>query len=167
MEKKKTKGGSKRLEYGEVTEFDETHHGMPFFRKVFWYPEKPKDEDIIDMSPAAYNEQAIIKILMNYSHPNIVSFYDINETYVDMEELDTENININKAKLEMKKAKDFLQSVGIIYMDWKPDNIGKDIHGNYKLFDFDGSGLIEVDTGMWIINPVEFFCVSCCKKTNT
>lgn len=154
------KGGSKRLENGEVTEFEETHDGIPFFRKVFWYPDKPGK---IDMSQAAYNEQSIIKILMEHPHPNIVSFYDVNETYVDMEVLDTEDINLKKAKREMKKAKDFLQSLGIIYMDWKPDNIGKDIHGNYKLFDFDGSGLIDVNTRKWTIKPVELFAFRAAK----
>lgn len=146
---------SKLFKNGEVTEFDETHDGVPFFRKVFWYPEPSKGK--IDMSQTAYNEQAIIKILMNHPHPNIVSFFDVNETYVDMELLDTEDINLEKAKREMKKVKDFLQSLGIIYMDWKPDNIGKDIHGNYKLFDFDGSGVIDVDTRKWTIKPVEFY----------
>lgn len=149
--------GSKRMEYGEITELDETHDGVPFFRKVFWYPEKPLDKSKIDMSQAAYHEQEIIKILMNHPHTNIVSYYEVNETYVDIEMLDTENIELKKAKREMKKAKDFLQGLGIMYMDWKPDNIGKDIHGNYKLFDFDGSGLIDVDTGKWKIKPVEFF----------
>ena len=40
----------------------------------------------------------------------------------------------------MKKVKDFfLQNLGIIYIDWEQDNIGKGEDGNYKLFDFDGS----------------------------
>lgn len=150
-------GGSKLFEHGEITEFDETYGDVPLFRKVFWYPEKPTDKGKVDMSQVAYNEQAIIKILMEHPHPNIVSFFDVNETYVDMELLDTEDINPEKAKREMKKVKDFLQSLGIIYMDWKPDNIGKDIHGNYKLFDFDGSGVINVNTRKWTIKPAEFY----------
>ena len=39
---------SKKFEHGAITEMN----GVPFFRKVFWYPEK-KDET--DMSQLAYN----------------------------------------------------------------------------------------------------------------
>ena len=85
-------------------------NGFPFFRKVFWYPEKT---DETDMSQLSYNERAIIKILMKNPHPNIVSFYHVNKKYVDMELLDTENINIEKAKKTMKKVKTFLQGLGI------------------------------------------------------
>jgi serine/threonine protein kinase len=152
---------SKKFEHGMITEFDETYDGVPFFRKVFWYPEKPKIKDEIDISQLAYNEQAIIKILMKNPHPNIVSFYHINKKYLDMELLDTENIDIEKAKIQMKKAKKFLHGLGIIYMDWKPDNIGKDKYGNYKLFDFDASGLIN--TKGWKIKPVELFAFRAAK----
>jgi serine/threonine protein kinase len=37
-------------------------------------------------------------------------------------------------------AKNHLQTLGIMYIDWKPDNIGIDPDGKYKLFDFDLSG---------------------------
>ena len=46
---------------------------------------------------------------MKNPHPNIVSFYHVNK----MELLDTENINIEKAKKQMKKVKTFLQGLGI------------------------------------------------------
>ena len=61
------------------------------------------------MKPTCHNERAIIKILMKNPHPNIVSFYHVNK----MELLDTENINIEKAKKQMKKVKTFLQGLGI------------------------------------------------------
>jgi hypothetical protein len=35
----------------------------------------------------------------------------------------------------MKNVKDFLQSLGIMYIDWKIDNIGVSNVGAYKLFD--------------------------------
>lgn len=50
---------------------------------------------------------------MKNPHPNIVSFYSLNKKYVDMELLDTENINIEKAKKTNEKVKTFLQSLGI------------------------------------------------------
>jgi serine/threonine protein kinase len=53
----------------------------------------------------------------------------------------------------MGPVKDYLQSLGIMYIDWKPDNIGIDKDGTVKLFDFDVSGLIDVNTGEWIIEP--------------
>lgn len=80
-----------------------------------------------------------------------------------MELLDTENIDIEKAKIQMKKVKTFLHGLGIIYMDWKPDNIDK--YGNYKLFDFDASGL--VNTKGWKIKPVELFAFRAAKHKKT
>ena len=38
-------------------------------------------------------------------------------------------------------------------MDWKFDNIGK-CNTNYKLFDFDSSGLIDLHTNAWLIKPL-------------
>jgi hypothetical protein len=54
----------------------------------------------------------------------------------------------------MYKAKDFLQSLGIMYMDWKFDNIGRSKDGLYKLFDFDSSGLINTTTSEWLLEPL-------------
>jgi len=149
------------MEYGEIRDLDETYHGTPFFRKVFWYP----DESNI-ASNASINEQAIVKILMKHPHPNIVSFYNVNTSYVDMEVLDTENINLEEAITSMENVKRFLQSLGIIYMDWKIDNVGKGKDGKYKLFDFDGSGLMDIKTREWINIPVHFFAFRKAKELN-
>ena len=56
----------------------------------------------------------------------------------------------------MMSVKDYLQSIGIIYIDWKIDNIGK-IDGNFKLFDFDGSGIIDIDSGKWLSIPAPYY----------
>jgi serine/threonine protein kinase len=95
-------------------------------------------------------------------HPNIVIFFVVKEKYILMEELkqlNTEDLsrNINEVIESMKKAKDFLQSLGIIYIDWKFDNIGKNKENVYKLFDFDASGIIDLNTNEWIIEPPNFF----------
>ena len=38
-----------------------------------------------------------------------------------------------------------------MYIDWKLDNVGiSDIDGQYKLFDLDVSGLINIKTQKWI-----------------
>jgi serine/threonine protein kinase len=48
-------------------------------------------------------------------------------------------------------AKTYLQSLGIMYIDWKPDNMGVDKHGTYKLFDFNASGIATLpDCKEWI-----------------
>jgi hypothetical protein len=73
-----------------------------------------------------------------------------------MELLDTENINIEKAN---EKSQDIFTKFR--YMDWKPDNIGKDKYGNYKLFDFNASGLVHKK--QWKIKPVELFAFRAAK----
>jgi serine/threonine protein kinase len=75
-----------------------------------------------------------------------------------MEELDiTTKLNKGKVVEIMRKVKDFLQSLGIMYIDWKPDNIGISNDGTYKLFDFDVSGLIDLKTSKWIVKPLEYW----------
>ena len=142
---------------GETSE--KTADGKPFFRKIF---DVPFEE--------AINEFQIITILQsNPAHPNIVTYYEVNPgESIDMEELITYSTDedyhdsyiLNKKELAkqieaMKKVKDYLQGLGIIYLDWKFDNIGKspEKDGDYKLFDFDHSGWIDTDTNEWLIKP--------------
>ena len=162
--KKNNKKGGSYIYYmsdtdksGETSE--KTADGKPFFRKIF---DVPFEE--------AINEFQIITILQaNPAHPNIVTYYDVNPgESIDMEELITystdedyhDNYILNKKELAkqiaaMKKVKDYLQGLGIIYLDWKFDNIGKspEKDGEYKLFDFDHSGWIDTDTNEWLIKP--------------
>ena len=51
----------------------------------------------------------------------------------------------------MRNVKNFLQGLGIMYIDWKLDNIRISNNGEYKLFDFNCS---ELKTNKWIIEPV-------------
>ena len=142
--------GSKIYNCGDITETAETFHGNPFFRKVFY-----NDQNNPESRKAAYAEIQISRILMNNPHPNIVTFYEINDNYVEMELLDVETTFIPKETME--KVKDFLQSLGIIYIDWKIDNIGISHDGTYKLFDFNVSGLVDLKTNDWIIKPLEYW----------
>ena len=150
-------GGSKIYKNGDIIETDETFNGKPFFRKVF-YNDKNNTEKYIESRQAANAEIQISSILIKNPFPNIVTFYEINNDYIEMEELDVETkLNPEKVTETMEKVKDFLQSLGIMYIDWKIDNIGISKDGTYKLFDFDVSGLVDLKTNDWIIKPLEYW----------
>jgi len=129
--KRKTRknSGSKQYRGTNVTKLDETFRGKNFFRKY----------------GASITENAIYKILKKNPHPNIVKVYRITDSYIDIElltpiisEKDYDKpILVSEALL----AKNFLQSLGIMYIDWKPDNMGIAADGKYKLYDFDLSGI--------------------------
>jgi hypothetical protein len=154
-----TKGGSKIYEDGRIIKTNETFKGKPFFRKIFYYGSKDTNsEKYIMFTKAANAEITISKILIQNPFPNIVTFYNINKDFVEMEELDiTTNLNREKLIESMKKVKDFLQSLGIMYVDWKEDNIGISEDGTYKLFDFDASGIVDLKTNNWILEPLHFW----------
>ena len=115
-------------------------NGMPFFRKM----------------SRNRTELKIAKMIMDNPHPNIVTIYRIGPEYIDMELVDP-YYDGDRVELEdsMNKAKEHLQSLGIMYIDWKPDNTG--ITGDEdlirKLFDFDVSGVIDINTKKWIDEP--------------
>ena len=133
---------------------DETYEGNPFFRKNYGAPHW-----LLDYSKQV--ELAIIKILMEHHHPNIVTYYNIGTNHVDMEQVDSETVilreDLNIIIAVMIEVKDFLQSLGIMYIDWKFDNMGKSVDGSYKLFDFDTSGLIDLTSNEWKLKPQHFW----------
>lgn len=118
---------------GNLEKLNEKYEGKDFFRKMLSSIVEPKIATILQKNP----------------HPNIVSIYRITDRYIDMEELQylKGNISLHKKGLldAMNSAKDHLQSLGIMYIDWKPDNVGITTDGIYKLFDFDGSGITNAD----------------------
>jgi len=61
-------------------------------------------------------------------------------------------------------VKDFLQKLGIMYIDWKFDNIAKGKDGNYKLFDFDASGIVDLHTNRWKVKPPNYWSFASAKK---
>lgn len=144
---------------------DETYEGKPFFRKNYGAPHW-----LLDYSKQV--ELAIIKILMTHHnhHPNIVTYYNIGSNHVDMEQVNSEKSNplfseqplltredLNIIIEAMTNVKEFLQSLGIMYIDWKFDNMGKSVDGSYKLFDFDASGLIDLTSNEWKLKPQHFW----------
>lgn len=111
-------------------------------------------------------EIEISTLLMDKPNKNIVEFYNITPEFIDMELLETYQIKSSviytifndkpKIKEIMKPVKDFLQSLGIAYIDWKIDNIGIS-DGTYKLFDFNMCGIFDVNTDLWITPPERGF----------
>ena len=120
------------------------HNGKNFFRKM------TNNE----------NEIELCKILMKNPHKNIITIYDIGKDYVDMELLNTniEDVDVSEIQDIMTDVKTYLQNLGIIYIDWKIDNIGiSNEDGEIKLFDFDVSGFIDIETKKWIIKPPKLY----------
>lgn len=104
-------------------------------------------------------EIEICKLLIKHPHKNIIKIYGIGANFIDMELLNTD-INeeyISDIKNIMQDVKTYLQNLGIIYIDWKLDNIGISADGQYKLFDFDASGLIDIETNEWLIEPPKYW----------
>ena len=140
---------------------DETYNGLLFFRKL-GAPYSSKAHIYSNNV-----ERTIIKILMEHSHPNIVNYYELSDDYITMEQVNSEKSNplykpltneeIIEIQQTMSKVKDFLQSLGIMYVDWKYDNLGKSLDGAYKLFDFDASGLIDLTSKEWILKPQHYW----------
>jgi len=142
--KTRRRGGSKQFRGTTVTNLDETFKGMSFFRKY----------------GASISEHAICKILKKNPHPNIVKVYRITDSYIDIELLTPiiteKDYDKNTLISEAVLAKNHLQSLGIMYIDWKPDNIGIDADGKYKLFDFDLSGITTSDGKKWEVYPAPY-----------
>lgn len=112
-------------------------------------------------------EKVIYKILFNKQDEiiarsiGIVKIIQVTDEFVDLELLD---IDIRSCKTnneivnEMSNVKDYLQSIGIMYIDWKYDNIGiSRVDGKVKLFDFDASGCVSPDKSMWTVEPLYYW----------
>lgn len=143
---------------------EETYNDKPFFRK------NGAPYNSISQAYSKHVETTIVKILMDHPHINIVNYYEISDDYITMEQVSSAKSDpsfceegplsyeeIIEIQQIMRKVKDFLQSLGIIYIDWKYDNLGKSLDGNYKLFDFDASGLIDLNSQEWILKPHHYW----------
>jgi len=113
-------------------------------------------------------ERVIYKILFDKQDEiiarsiGIVKIIQVNDRFVDLELLEVDNNwsykSNNEVVKEMSVVKDYLQSIGIMYIDWKYDNIGiSRTDGKVKLFDFDVSGCVSPDNSSWTIEPPYYF----------
>jgi len=105
-------------------------------------------------------EKKLYKILLDEQNKpetdsyGIVKIHKLTDSNVDIDllETDIDDYSERDVILEMLKVKDYLQSIGIMYIDWKYDNIGVSrLDGKLKLFDFDASGLTRPDKFTWDI----------------
>jgi serine/threonine protein kinase len=117
------------------------------------------------------NEKLICKILMENPHKNIVKIYEVGNNYIKMEMLNIDLAGVNESEIKEKMigVKNYLQGLGIMYIDWKLDNIGISEDGELKLFDFDASGLIEPtkwEIKPWEIKPPEYYSYKEAIKNN-
>jgi len=146
----------------ELHTLNELFNNKPFFRKKYY--------SNLEINTSI--EHNIAQILFVNPQPNIVNIYRINKNYYDIELLNTNidtilNIKYNynsKSKLKIDKtiikkqfysAKQQLQHLGIIYIDWKLDNVGIDSNNIIKIFDFDCSGIYDIkNPSNWIIEPI-------------
>lgn len=142
---------SKIYDKGVITDFNDKKNKL-FFRKII-----NNSNSIID------NELLICKKIMELPTPKkfLINVYNVDiqnhQSFVDIELLDT-NITENKfielnGINDIHKGLEILHSLGIIYIDFKLDNIGYSEKDKcFKLFDFDCSGLIDTNS-KWILEP--------------
>ena len=162
-------GPHNRWVISSMREIHKTYNGAFFFRK--YYPSKKEYLDQLArrkeyisfffpwdiMHKRKKTEHMIVKQLQANPHKNIISIYDIKKNYIDLEILRPLPIGVSKHKKfisMMKKMKQHLHKLGIMYIDWKFNNIGVDKHGTYKLHDFDASGIIKkTNPTKWLLKP--------------
>jgi serine/threonine protein kinase len=118
-----------------IEDFDAEFEGKPIFRKYIYEGQMGR------------NETNISRIVKKNPHPNIAVIYDFGPDYIDMELLKT-NVTLSKIKPfipALRDAKNFLHSLGIVYLDWKLNNLGVSEEGVVKIFDFDMSSMFLKD----------------------
>jgi len=123
---------------GNIVNLNATRNGVPFFRKT----------------TTNELEMKIARKLKRNPHPNIVKIYEVGPNYIDMELLYTDSVNSQVCRqhaTELRRAKNHMHRNGIVYLDWKPDNIGISLlNGKIKVFDFDMSALLQ--RRVWYVN---------------
>lgn len=113
-------------------------------------------------SPA---ELAIARRIRDNPHHSIVTVYDVAGTCVYMEHLDTDAARELDPTVLLTSiygsTAAHLRALGVVYVDWKPDNIGiSQDTGLPKLFDFNMSGVVDPkDPTKWELEPDRGFAL--------
>ena len=140
---------------------------FPFIRKMLDLTKK-----------ASRNELAIAKKIMKNPLSNVVNVLKINEginPFIDYQRLITgDSIKLKKEVFEkynddVREGLKNLHGINIVYLDLKWDNVGFDIQSNqWKIFDFDASGICSKNKLKWILKPPDFvvynFVLDCEKE---
>jgi len=91
-------------------------------------------------------------------HPNIVYVYRAYDDFTDVELVRPITSMSPLIVKKMRSVMEYLHELGIAYVDWKIDNIGIGVDGEVKLFDFDGSGIFNVnDSEVWVQKAPKFY----------
>ncbi len=98
-------------------------------------------------------EQTIYKILMDNPHPNAVKIFNIGNDFVEMENLNIKYMTVPNV-YDLFQAKKYLQSKGIITINWSYSKIGTGSDGKFKVYDFTCAGIINPDyPDEWLLEP--------------
>jgi len=103
-------------------------------------------------------EKQIALMLLENPQVNVVKVLEVGDDYVDYEKLlDYLDKEPDENYYEdIRKGLSQLNSLGIAYIDLKKENIGYSVKdGVWKIFDFDFSGIYNVETLEWIVPPAE------------
>jgi len=140
---------------GELIGFDENKYEMPNYVKPFV-------RKMLSVDVGSRIELHIAKLLMENPQKNIVDVYKVNisdaEIYIDYEKLDTDKEWDNQISKDIANGLNNLHNLNIIYIDLKSDNLGYDkINNEWKIFDFNVSGICSEDKKTWRIEPPHYY----------
>lgn len=106
----------------------------------------------------SYTERLIAQRLLKNPLPNVVTIYDVNPGYIDMELLDVFHIDTETQEADIRAAIEQIHTLGVVYIDLKTDNFGySHADGCWKLFDFDASGILKEGSDEWEHEPPDFY----------
>ena len=135
-------------------------HSIPFVRKMI---------DLKDKFGMV--ELEIAKLLIKNPQKNVVRVLKIStktkKPYIDYQKLDTDYIYKKNMKKDIRNGLINLHKLNIIYIDIKEDNFGYDpISREWRIFDFDVSGICNKSKSKWIIKPymgasIKYYFKSC------
>jgi len=104
-------------------------------------------------------EKQIAQLLLNAHLSHVVAIHDVRPSHIDMELLDVYHDETSTQETDIRMAVQQLHTIGVVYVDIKSDNFGySHANGCWKLFDFDGSGLLkEGKLDEWELAPANFY----------
>lgn len=140
---------------GGLSKIEDTFQGKPYFMKI-----------INTDDSSQRTELTIASILQKNPLKNVVKVLDISykcPVHIKYELLDVEKnwdkpLEKETMLIDIKNGLTQLHQKNIIYIDLKEDNIGySSKNKEWKLFDFDCSGITMPDMEKWLIIPPKFF----------